>query len=250
VPVLPGAEPYRHDGNEVGVLVCHGYTGSPQSMRPWAEHLAEQGYTVRLPRLPGHGTRWQDLNRTRWQDWYAAVDREWAELAQTCSSVFAVGLSMGGLLATRIAQQHQDDANPCRGIVIVNPIFAHDDPKLRILPYLRHLVPALPGVGGDIAKPGVTELAYSKNPLQAMHSQTQLWRIVVDDLPQLRVPVLLMRSAIDNVIPRISGDTFLAEVGSADVTEVVLPESRHVATLDYDAPMIFEQSVQFIERLR
>ena len=57
MPVLPGAEPFRHEGGEVGVLLCHGFTGSPQSLRPWAEYLAERGLTVALPLLPGHGTR-------------------------------------------------------------------------------------------------------------------------------------------------------------------------------------------------
>ena len=71
---MPGAEPFAHDGNEVGVLVCHGYSSTPQSMRPWAQHLADQGYTVRLPLLPGHGTTWQDLGRTRWTDWYDVLD--------------------------------------------------------------------------------------------------------------------------------------------------------------------------------
>ena len=86
VSVLPGAEPYAHDGNDIGVLLVHGYTSTPQSMRGWAEHLAAAGFTVRLPRLPGHGTRWQDMNTTRWQDWYAEVDRAFGELRSRCSS--------------------------------------------------------------------------------------------------------------------------------------------------------------------
>src|ERR671924_252669 len=53
--VLPGAEPFDHAGGPVGVLLCHGFTGSPQTLRGWAEYLAAQGLTVSLPRLPGHG---------------------------------------------------------------------------------------------------------------------------------------------------------------------------------------------------
>ena len=68
LPVVVGAEPFAADGTgetgRVGVLVSHGFTGSPFSMRPWAQHLADAGYTVRLPRLPGHGTRWRELNTT------------------------------------------------------------------------------------------------------------------------------------------------------------------------------------------
>ena len=73
MPVLPGAEPFTHDGGSTGVLLCHGFTGSPKSMRPWAEYLAAEGLSVSLPRLPGHGTRWQDANTVTWRDWYSAM---------------------------------------------------------------------------------------------------------------------------------------------------------------------------------
>ncbi|MCF2435802.1 alpha/beta fold hydrolase [Streptomyces thinghirensis] len=105
MPVLPGAEPFRHEGGEVGVLLCHGFTGSPQSLRPWAQYLAARGLTVALPLLPGHGTRWQDMQVTGWQDWYAEVDRELRALRERCASVFVAGLSMGGALVPAARRQ-------------------------------------------------------------------------------------------------------------------------------------------------
>ncbi|MBK8448085.1 MAG: alpha/beta fold hydrolase [Micropruina sp.] len=243
--ILPGAEPISMDGGEVGVLLCHGYPSTPQSMRGWAEHLAAAGHTVRVPLLPGMGTHWKDLNATEWQDWYGEIERAHTELAARCSTVFAGGLSMGGLLATKLAQEKPDLA----GVVLVNPIFAHNSPALRVLPWLRHLVPSLGGIAGDIRKPDVVELAYDCNPLQAMYSQTKLWRIVVEDLPQLRLPVLLLTSVEDHVVPPLSWRTFLNRVGSTDVTHVVLENSYHVATLDNDAELIFDESVAFIRRV-
>lgn len=243
--IVPGAEPISVDGSDVGVLLCHGYPSTPQSMRAWAEHLAAAGYTVRVPLLPGMGTHWRDLNATGWQDWYGEIDRAHAELSARCSTVFAFGLSMGGLLATKLAQEKPDLA----GLVLVNPIFAHNNPALKILPLLRHVVPALGGLAGDIKKPGVIELAYDRNPLQAMHSQTKLWRIVVEDLPQLRLPVLLITSSEDHVVPPLSWQTFLRRVGSDDVAHVMLHDSYHVATLDNDAELVFDESVTFIRRV-
>jgi carboxylesterase len=244
--VLPGAEPYSHDGSPVGVVLSHGFTGSPRSLRPWAEHLAGAGYTVRLPRLPGHGTTWQDLNRTRWQDWYAAADAAFRELHERCEQVFVGGLSMGGTLVTRLAQDHGPRV---AGLVLVNPAYKLDDVRLRALPLLQALVPSIAAIGNDIKKPGQDEGAYPRTPLKALHSQTQLWAEVVRDLPEVTQPVLLLHSAEDHVVPPSSSELLLARVSSTDVTEILLQDSYHVATLDNDAPRIFEESVAFIERL-
>src|SRR5215213_12031276 len=89
--VVPGAEPYSADGGRVGVLLSHGFTGSPASMTPWGKHLAGLGYTVRVPRLPGHGTTWKELNTTRWHEWYAEVDEALTELRSRCDHVVAAG---------------------------------------------------------------------------------------------------------------------------------------------------------------
>src|SRR6202034_3106811 len=102
--VLPGAEPFEHDGGRVGVLLCHGFTGSPQSLRPWAQFLAEAGLTVSVPLLPGHGTSWQEMNRTTSDDWLATAGQALAELRAQCDEVFLMGLSMGGCLALRLAE--------------------------------------------------------------------------------------------------------------------------------------------------
>jgi carboxylesterase len=95
MPIRPGAEPWSSDGDATGVLVLHGFTGSPASMRPWGEALAAEGWTVRVPRLPGHGTTWQEMNRTRWEDWYGECERGLRELTSRCDRVFVAGLSTG-----------------------------------------------------------------------------------------------------------------------------------------------------------
>ncbi|HEU5000473.1 MAG TPA: alpha/beta fold hydrolase [Lapillicoccus sp.] len=248
VPVLPGAEPYAHDGGDIGVLVVHGYTSTPQSVRGWAEHFAAAGYTVRVPRLPGHGTTWQEMNRTRWQDWYAEVDRAFHELRSRCSLVFAAGMSMGGLLATKLALEQGPRV---AGLVLVNPIYLHDDKRLVLLPMLRLVVPAFPGIRDDVKKTGEREheLAYDRNPLQAMYSQTHLWAEVRRDLAEITQPVLLMHSRVDNVVPVASSAYLLEHISSSDVTEIWLEDSYHVATLDNDAPLIHDESVRFIERV-
>lgn len=246
MPVLPGAEPFVHEGSDdVGVLLCHGFTSTPQSMRDWGEHLAAEGISVRCPRLPGHGTAWRELNRTRWTDWYATVEREFGLLRSTCRSVFVFGQSMGGALALRLAQEHPE----VTGLVLVNPSVLTLRREAALLPLLSRVLPAGRGVAGDIAKAGASELAYDRMPLKAATSMRQLWRIVRRDLGKVRAPLLLARSAADHVVEPLNAQVVLDGVRSADVAEIVLRDSFHVATLDHDAPALFAGSVEFTSRI-
>ena len=204
------------------------------------------GLAVELPRLPGHGTTWQELNLTRWPDWYAAVDRAFRRLRERCDTVVVTGLSMGGSLALRLAEEHGDDV---AGLVLVNPSVHSDDPRIRALPLLRWVVPSLPGVGNDIKRAGSTELAYDRSPLQALHSLTRLWALVRRDLGRVRQPLLVFHSPQDHVVEPSNTAAVLAGVSSADVRDVVLRQSYHVATLDNDAPEIFDRSLDFVRRL-
>ncbi len=246
MPVLSGAEPFIHEGSdEIGVLLCHGLTSSPQSMRPWGEHLASEQITVRCPRLPGHGTTWQELNRTRWTDWYGAAERELDELRARCRSVFVFGQSMGGTLTLRLAQQHPGLA----GIALVNPSVMTLRKEAILLPVLSRLVSTVAGIPGDIAKPGSVELAYDRLPLRATASLQELWRLVRGDLRKVRLPVLMFRSATDHVVEPANSALVLDRITSADITDVVLLDSYHVATLDHDAPRLFAGSVEFVQRI-
>jgi len=247
VPVLPGAEPFLHDGSDdIGVLLCHGFTSTPQSMRPWGEHLAAEGLTVRCPRLPGHGTDWREMNRTRWTDWYGCVVHELDALAARCATVLVGGLSMGGALALRLAQER---AALVAGLVLVNPSVTTLRRDLALLPLLSRVVASVPPVGNDIAKPGATELAYPRTPLRAANSLRELWRVVRADLPRVTQPVQVYRSAVDHVVEPVNSRIVLDSIASTDTTDVVLPNSFHVATLDNDAQTIFTGSVAFARRV-
>ncbi|MEV7614484.1 alpha/beta fold hydrolase [Streptomyces sp. NPDC089799] len=246
MPVLPGAEPFRHEGGDVGVLLCHGFTGSPQSMRPWAEYLAERGLTVSLPLLPGHGTRWQDMQLTGWEDWYAEVDRALRELLGRCTKVFVFGLSMGGALSLRLAARHGDAIT---GVVVVNPANKVHDPLAVTLPVVKHFVRSTPGIASDIAKPGSAEVGYDRVPTRAADSLRRFLQLVDGELPQVTQPLLVLHSPQDHVVPPVDSARVLARVSSTDVTETLLEQSYHVATLDHDAERIFEDSYAFIGRL-
>jgi carboxylesterase len=239
--------PFHHDGGaDVGVLVCHGFTGSPHSVRPWAEHLAQHGWSVSLPLLPGHGTDWRDCNRTTWQDWYAAAEAAFQRLRERTERVFVCGLSMGGTLALRLAEVHGADV---AGIVLVNPAVAMLRWDTRLLPVLAHVVPSVAAIGNDIAKPGILEGAYERTPVKAAASLRRFQSVVRGELGKVTQPLLLLHSAQDHVVEPVNSAMVLEGVASRDKREIVLTESYHVATLDHDAPRIFEETAEFIKRL-
>ena len=184
------------------MLLIHGFPGAPGSMRPWADHLVAEGYTVRVPLLPGHGTRWQDANRTTFDDWLAAVTADLQELTASCRAVVVCGLSMGGTLTLRLAELYPD---AMAGIVLVNPsvLTLRKDGKY-LLPVLRYVLPAYPGIIGDIAKPGVVEPGYKYIPVKAMYSLSQAWKVVRPDLPKVTVPVLLLHSRVDHIVEPVN----------------------------------------------
>ncbi|MDT4913553.1 MAG: carboxylesterase [Pseudonocardiales bacterium] len=246
VDSIPDAEPFSADGGPVGVVVSHGFTGMPGSMRPWAQHLADAGYTVRLPLLPGHGGTWQETNRTRWPQWYETIEASYRELSSRCEKVFAVGLSMGATLVTRLAEQHPDGV---AGLVLVNPAYGTRRRDAKLAPYIGWAVRSRPSIGGDIKKPGLVEPAADRTPVVAFASLQKLWRVTLADLGSIRAPILMYRSIEDHVVDDLSAELLKGGAVNTTVREILLEDSYHVATLDNDAPKIFAGSVDFIESL-
>ena len=196
------AEPFAADGGPVGVVLSHGFTGEPASLRPWAQHLADAGFTVRLPLLPGHGGTWQDTNRTRWPDWYGAVEAAYDEVAARCTTVFAGGLSMGGTLVTRLAEVKGD---AIAGLVLVNPSYATQRWDAKLAPYLTWALKSTKSIGGDIKKPGVAEPANDRTPVVAFASLMKFWQVTRADLARVTAPIRLYRSVEDHVVEPLSG---------------------------------------------
>lgn len=245
VDILEGAEPQSWSGDNHGVLVLHGFTGSPHSVRPWAQAFANAGYTVELPLLPGHGTTVEDMIATSWTDWSAAAEDAYQRLAEQCDLVMVAGLSMGGTLTAWLAARHPEIV----GIELVNPaVMPQPEMEEMLRPMMEAGEITFDAIGSDIAMEGIVELAYDRTPLGPLVSLSE----AIDDLQPLLesivCPVLLMTSPQDHVVVAASSDHFASQVGGT-VERVSLDRSFHVATLDFDAPLIEERSVEFASRV-
>ncbi|WPZ16859.1 alpha/beta fold hydrolase [Geobacillus subterraneus] len=242
-PVLPGAEPFYVEHGPVGVLLSHGFTGTPHSMRPLAEAYAKAGYTVCLPRLKGHGTHYEDMEQTTFHDWVASVEEGYEWLKQRCPTIFVTGLSMGGTLTLYLAEQHPE----IRGIVPINA--AVDIPAIAAGMTGGGEVPRyLDSIGSDVKNPDVKELAYEKTPTASLLQLAQLMEHVKKELGRITCPALIFVSDEDHVVPPGNADMIFRGIRSADKEIVRLRNSYHVATLDYDQPVIIEQSLRFFAK--
>jgi esterase/lipase len=246
--VMDGAEPFVFAGGHgpegrTGVLVVHGFTGTPMSIRPWGEHLAAAGFAVRAPLLPGHGTRWQDCNASTHDQWTTAVNDAFDVLAAECDRVFVAGLSLGGTLSIRLAEARPDDV---AGLLLVNPALLTQRVDAKLLPMIARITGSWAPIASDIKKPGVTELAYPKLPTRAMMQLRRLWAVTRADLARVTAPTIVFHSVEDHVVEPVNSEILLASIGSTDTTEVLLHDSYHVATLDNDALTIFKGSVEWI----
>lgn len=228
------------------MLLSHGFTGSPASMRPWGEYLAALGYSVAVPRLPGHGTSWQEMNDTTFDDWYTEIERAFEKLRANNDAVVVAGLSMGGALALRLTAEHPGEV---AGLILVNAAVATNRKDVLALPVIKHLIGSFPGIANDIKRSGVEEHGYTRTPLKAAHSMMQAWKPLRAALPAITCPVLFFRSAEDHVVDPSSARIILGSISSRDATERILENSYHVATLDNDAPAIMEESAEFIRRV-
>ena len=246
--VIVGAEPISHDGEgAVGVLVLHGFTGNPSSLRSQSEALIDAGYHVESPRLPGHGTTVEEMLQTEWSDWTGEVAAAYERLVARAEHIVVIGLSMGGTLTLWAALEYSD----VRGIVCVNP--ATMPQAGEVTDMLREMIAGgdevMPGIGSDIADPDVTELAYEGTPLQPLLS-------LVDDgltplsgrYGDLKMPLLLFTSHQDHVVEPANSE-HLAGTYGGDVDHVWLERSYHVATQDYDRDLINAGLLEFVARV-
>lgn len=246
--VLPGAEPMSHVGTtEVGVLALHGFGGNPTSMRGVAEAMVALGHHVEMPRLPGHGTTVEDMLATGWTDWTDEVADAHGRLAERVDSIVVVGLSMGGTLTLWSALTLSNvDA-----IVCINPTTTPQPPE--VIDMLEEMVAdgfeIAPALGGDIADPDQTEVAYDGVPLASLLSFIHDGLMpITDRYGELTVPLLLITSRQDHVVEPANSDHLAAQYGG-DVEHVWLERSYHVATQDYDRDDINRRTGEFVARV-
>jgi carboxylesterase len=238
--VLPGAEAYASDAGPLGVLLLHGFGGSPASLRTVAEWFEEQGASVRLPRLPGHGTSFEDLAHTRWPQWAAEADGALSDLVERSERVSILGHSMGASLALHLAANRPDDV---AALALANPYLR--DRRLLLVPIGRWVLKSTGAHGTDSKNGAADPGRYDRRPVPAIVTLRDFLRIVDRELPRVRAPIAVFTSTVDHEIPSGSGERILARVASEHTERIECANSYHALPLDHDAPTLCERSLAF-----
>ena len=240
---IPNPLDIRLSGGKIGILVIHGFTGTPESIAPWAEGFHDAGLSVIAPVLPGHGTKWEDLNATTWNDWYKTVEDTFLELKKNCERVFVAGFSVGGALALRLAQIRGSEIE---GLLLCNAAIFDDRKFLRALPLIKNFIPSTKTGPMDVKKSISKRMSYDRMPLRALDSLRHLWRNVEENLYLIDLPLMVSYSIDDHVIQPINSETIIDNVYSTDIREVIFEESFHNVAWDNDSDLLIEESIRFI----
>ncbi|MGI9326361.1 MAG: alpha/beta hydrolase [Pseudomonadales bacterium] len=139
----------KHPNSRGAVLLLHGLSDAPYSLRSLAELIYGQGYSVLALRLPGHGTAPAALLRTKHQDWMAAMRlamRHLASQSEADAPLYIVGYSTGAALAVEYAAARlQGEALPePAGLVLLSPAIGVS--PLAALAVWLERISALPGL--------------------------------------------------------------------------------------------------------
>lgn len=250
-PIMSGAEPFLYPGGKIGVLLVHGFTASPQEMHGLGQRLGRAGLTVLGIRLFAHGTRVEDMNRARWQDWLGSVEDGYQMLQGFCHQVVLVGFSTGGALSLLFSAHNDVSALA----VLSTPFRLPPNPRLqRLRPILRPLsqvlraMPKGPSLWFD-PEAQAARVAYDAYPLRAILELESLLLEMRQALPKVQVPVLLMHSKNDRFIPPDHMPSIYEAIGSNDKTMRWVKNSNHIITCDAERQVVFNTVLDHIRRV-
>ncbi len=242
--VIPGAEPVEIAGSDFGVLMLHGFTGSPYEFKYLVEDLEKKDYTIRVPLLCGHGTKEEDLLKCRWYDWFEDAKQALFSLRKNCRKVVVVGLSTGATLALHLAAHYQ-----LEGVVALSPALFPKEKLLPLLPLIAPFVKYRKKDGGpDISdkEEKANAVSYHKTPIKSAREVLSLYKHVMMDLPDVYVPMLIAHSVQDHVVDFRSAEYVYEKVSSTEKHLLKLEKSYHVMTLDVEREIVFREIAAFL----
>lgn len=258
--LIPTAEPFFFPGGSTGCLLIHGFTGTPKEMRWMGEYLAQAGHTVLGVRLAGHATQPEDMLRVRWTDWLVSVEAGYrlleSNLCQAAKGstqkprIFAMGLSMGGVLALILGAEAYQNRYPLAGVVgISTPYDLPPDRRMRYLKLLRYFVPNVAKGKPDWhnLEAGKDHVDYPAYPTEAIAELRDLLAVMRSVLPTVHLPVLLVHSKEDRGVLPENMPQIYEHLGTSQKEMLWVENSGHVVVREPPRQLVFDHILQFIK---
>ncbi|KAA0277909.1 MAG: alpha/beta fold hydrolase [Chloroflexi bacterium] len=253
--IIETAEPFLLPGNRTGILLIHGFTGTPKEMRWMGDYLNEFGYSCLGIRLAGHATTPEDMIASRWTDWAASVEDGFHLLSGFADRIFLAGLSMGGILSLLMSTR----MNVAGIIAMSTPYLLPNDPKDYPVWYIKFNSRFIKFLSKSKEAPGASwfdkeaykdHVSYPQNPVRSIAELKSLLGEMRAALPSVNKPVLLIHSKDDAyVLPGNMERLYAALVNAPDKTKVYVTGSGHVVTRDAARQQVFELARDFIRRV-
>jgi carboxylesterase len=247
---MKGGQPFFLPGGRTGCLLLHGFTGTPNEMRWMGDYLSGRGFTVLAPRIFAHGTQLSDMYRARWKDWVASAEDGYHLLKGSCEKIAIVGLSMGGALSLYLGSYL-----PVSGIVAMAAPYRIHDPMVR---RLRPILPLISLVYKSRAKgpSGIYDpmaeqahVDYEGYPVRGGYELQELLTEIRSSLPQLKKPILLINSTLDEAVPPENAQAIYEAVSSTDKEIRMVEQGGHVIPRDLARQTAFSAAGDFIQRV-
>jgi carboxylesterase len=251
--VIGDATPFSCEGDGRGVLLIHGFTGTPFEMRHLGRRLHERGMTVACPLLPGHGGSAAALARTTYHDWFGAVERAFYELRERCERVAVAGLSMGGLLALHLCRHWRGEVAAVAAMATplwVPPLASRLLRVARRLPLGPVVLPGVPKLAGsDCRDPQMRRAnpSIGSLPIAGLIQLEDLMQVVRAELPRIDTPALIMHARRDHTAPYACSEPLARELGSSTVKHRPLERSYHLITIDVERDAVASAVAEFFE---
>lgn len=253
--IRKGAEPiYLKGTNSKAVLMIHGYIGSPTDYGRLPELVHQLGYTVSVPLLPGHGRDPREFSKTTAQELIDFTNAEYERLAKTHNEVIVIGFSMGGALATLLANQYS-----IKRLILLAPYYEIAHQWYYLLPaetYTDAFSPYVPYVYRPKLFKQINDrssidkiIDYDFISTRGSKAVIELGKRARTSAKNIKAQTLIIHSRKDKATDyRISKE--IAKNLNSLEKFVTLEKSNHMILWDYDARLVEKEILSFIDNHR
>ena len=259
----------ENENGRIGILMLHGFMGSPTSSNPMAKYLAEHGITVHCPLLPGHGEHPNKLLGSKREQWIAETVEAYDSFRPQVDELFIMGHSMGTVFGAMLCNTNPDDI---KGLIMLTPMYDTPDSRLNVFRplhyFMRWFYPTmLPSrsmrklirervhdfdptmsVDDPEVKKNLKELA--KVPTDALYEMLKMGDYSRSNVwPKFKHPCIIFRGEHDPAVKLSSTENLMTAIRSQDKDLHSFPDSGHEVMRPFDPAhkRVWELTLRFVQ---